>query len=87
MVATYHTKYDYDIRKRAPTKPFAGFLHPLYRQPYKIADEVWVVSEAPVKTCALWDTQATISWYAKRRRFSTRQSRYRRNYGTISYTG
>lgn len=34
MVATYHTKYDYDIRKRAPTKPLQDFFHPLYRQPY-----------------------------------------------------
>ena len=61
MVATYHTKYDYDIRKRAPTKPLQDFFIRFIVNHIKIADEVWVVSEGAVKTCALWDTQATIS--------------------------
>ena len=45
MVATYHTKYDYDIRKRAPTKPLQDFFIRFIVNHIKIADEVWVVSE------------------------------------------
>lgn len=45
IVATYHTKYDFDVRKRVPTKPLQEFFLRFIINHVNIADEVWVVSE------------------------------------------
>lgn len=44
IVATYHTKYDYDIRKRVPTKALQDFFLRFIVTNMSAADEVWVVS-------------------------------------------
>lgn len=44
IVATYHTKYDYDIRKRVPTKWLQDFFLRFIVTNISAADEVWVVS-------------------------------------------
>lgn len=45
IVMTYHTKYDYDIKKRVPAGPIRDFAFRFLLNHVKIADEVWVVSE------------------------------------------
>lgn len=44
IVATYHTKYDYDVRKRVPTKALQDFFLRFIVRNISAADEVWVVS-------------------------------------------
>lgn len=43
-VATYHTKYEYDIETRVPTKPFQDFAKRFITNNLNAADEVWVTS-------------------------------------------
>lgn len=45
MVATYHTKYDYDIRKRVPTAYLQQWALDFIVRNIGRADEVWTVSE------------------------------------------
>lgn len=45
MVATYHTKYDYDIRKRVPTAYLQQWALDFIVRNIGRADEVWAVSE------------------------------------------
>lgn len=44
-VLTYHTKYEYDIEKRVPTKWAKNFAKNFIRKLIDLADEVWVPSE------------------------------------------
>lgn len=44
-VLTYHTKYEYDIDKRVPTKPAKDFAYHFLLNNINAADEVWVTSE------------------------------------------
>ncbi|MEG0545716.1 MAG: glycosyltransferase [Oscillospiraceae bacterium] len=44
IIATYHTKYDYDIRKRIPLKSVQNFMIKFIVTQISAADEVWVVS-------------------------------------------
>lgn len=48
VVLTYHTKYEYDIDKRVPTKPGKDFAYHFLRNNINAADEVWVTSEGTV---------------------------------------
>lgn len=45
MIATYHTKYDYDIRKRVPTPYLQDWALGFIVRNISRADEVWAVSE------------------------------------------
>lgn len=45
MIATYHTKYDYDIRKRVPTAYLQQWALDFIVRNISRADEVWAVSE------------------------------------------
>lgn len=47
-VLTYHTKYEYDIDKRVPTKPAKDFAYHFLLNNINAADEVWVTSEGTV---------------------------------------
>lgn len=44
VVLTYHTKYEYDIDKRVPTKPARDFAYNFLLNNINAADEVWVTS-------------------------------------------
>ena len=44
-ILTYHTKYEYDIDKRVPTKRGKEFAKNFIRRNIEAADEVWVTSE------------------------------------------
>lgn len=48
VVLTYHTKYEYDIDRRVPTKPARDFAYNFLRNNINAADEVWVTSEGTV---------------------------------------
>lgn len=48
VVLTYHTKYEYDIDKRVPTKPAKNFAYHFLLNNINAADEVWVTSEGTV---------------------------------------
>ncbi|MCD7797090.1 MAG: glycosyltransferase [Clostridiales bacterium] len=43
-VLTYHTKYEYDIDRRVPTKPVKDFAYHFLCNNINAADEVWVTS-------------------------------------------
>lgn len=43
-VLTYHTKYEYDINRRVPTKPAKEFARKFILNNINAADEVWVTS-------------------------------------------
>lgn len=45
VVLTYHTKYEYDIDKRIPTKPAKDFSYNFLLKNINAADEVWVTSQ------------------------------------------
>ncbi|MCM1114677.1 MAG: glycosyltransferase [Clostridium sp.] len=45
VVLTYHTKYEYDIDRRVPTKPARNFAYNFLLNNINAADEVWVTSE------------------------------------------
>ncbi len=45
VVLTYHTKYEYDIDKRVPTKPAKDFAYHFLLNNINAADEVWVTSD------------------------------------------
>ena len=45
VVLTYHTKYEYDIDRRVPTKPARDFAYRFLLNNINAADEVWVTSE------------------------------------------
>lgn len=45
VVLTYHTKYEYDIDRRVPTKPARDFAYHFLLNNINAADEVWVTSE------------------------------------------
>lgn len=45
VVLTYHTKYEYDINRRVPTKPARDFAYNFLLNNINAADEVWVTSE------------------------------------------
>lgn len=44
VVLTYHTKYEYDIDRRVPTKPAKNFAYNFLLNNINAADEVWVTS-------------------------------------------
>lgn len=44
VVLTYHTKYEYDIDRRVPTKPAKEFAYHFLLNNINAADEVWVTS-------------------------------------------
>lgn len=44
VVLTYHTKYEYDIDRRVPTKPARDFSYKFLLNNINAADEVWVTS-------------------------------------------
>lgn len=48
VVLTYHTKYEYDIDLRVPTKPARDFAYHFLRNNINAADEVWVTSKGTV---------------------------------------
>lgn len=48
VVLTYHTKYEYDIDKRVPTKPAKDFAYHFLCNNINAADEVWVTSKGTV---------------------------------------
>lgn len=48
VVLTYHTKYEYDIEKRVPTKPLKNFAYHFLLNNINAADEVWVTSNGTV---------------------------------------
>lgn len=48
VVLTYHTKYEYDVDKRVPTKPAKDFAYRFLLNNINAADEVWVTSEGTV---------------------------------------
>lgn len=48
VVLTYHTKYEYDIEKRVPTKPAKDFARNFILNNINDADEVWVTSNGSV---------------------------------------
>lgn len=48
VVLTYHTKYEYDIDKRVPTRHAKDFAYHFLRNNINAADEVWVTSEGTV---------------------------------------
>lgn len=45
VVLTYHTKYEYDLDRRVPTKPARDFAYRFLLNNINAADEVWVTSE------------------------------------------
>lgn len=45
VILTYHTKYEYDIDRRVPTKPARDFAYKFLLNNINAADEVWVTSE------------------------------------------
>lgn len=45
VVLTYHTKYEYDIERRVPTKPARDFAYRFLLNNINAADEVWVTSK------------------------------------------
>ena len=47
-VLTYHTKYEYDVDKRVPTKPARDFAYHFILNNINAADEVWVTSRGTV---------------------------------------
>ncbi len=47
-VLTYHTKYEYDIDRRVPTKPAKDFAYHFLLNNINAADEVWVTSNGTV---------------------------------------
>lgn len=47
-VLTYHTKYEYDINKRIPTKWAKNYAKNFIRKLIELADDVWVTSEGTV---------------------------------------
>ncbi|MGN0534876.1 MAG: glycosyltransferase [Eubacterium sp.] len=47
-VLTYHTKYEYDVDRRVPTKPAKDFARHFILNNINAADEVWVTSEGTV---------------------------------------
>lgn len=49
-VLTYHTKYEYDIDKRVPTKKAKAFAKRFIRRNVEAADEVWVTSEGSAES-------------------------------------
>ena len=48
VVLTYHTKYEYDIDKRVPTKWGKDYAYKFLLDKITAADEVWVTSEGSV---------------------------------------
>lgn len=48
VVLTYHTKYEYDIERRVPTKPAKDFAYHFLLNNINAADEVWVTSKGSV---------------------------------------
>jgi len=50
VVLTYHTKYEYDIDKRIPTKPLKDFAYHFLCNNINAADEVWVTSEGSAES-------------------------------------
>ncbi len=48
VVLTYHTKYEYDIDRRVPTKSVKDFAYRFILNNINAADEVWVTSEGTV---------------------------------------
>lgn len=48
VVLTYHTKYEYDIDRRVPTKPARDFAYHFLLNNINAADEVWVTSNGTV---------------------------------------
>ncbi|MCC8074283.1 MAG: glycosyltransferase, partial [Clostridiales bacterium] len=44
VVLTYHTKYEYDVDRRVPTKPVKDFAYKFLLNNINAADEVWVTS-------------------------------------------
>lgn len=49
-ILTYHTKYEYDIEKRVPTKYLKDFAKNFILKSILLADEVWVTSEGTVES-------------------------------------
>lgn len=49
-VLTYHTKYEYDIAKRVPTKAGKRFAYKFLLNNINAADEVWVTSEGSLES-------------------------------------
>ncbi len=49
-VLTYHTKYEYDIDKRVPTKKAKAFAKRFIKRNVEAADEVWVTSEGSAES-------------------------------------
>lgn len=47
-VLTYHTKYEYDVDRRVPTKPAKDFAYHFILNNINAADEVWVTSQGTV---------------------------------------
>lgn len=47
-VLTYHTKYEYDVDRRVPTKPARDFAYHFILNNINAADEVWVTSQGTV---------------------------------------
>lgn len=47
-VLTYHTKYEYDVDRRVPTKPAKDFARHFILNNINAADEVWVTSKGTV---------------------------------------
>lgn len=45
MIATYHTKYDYDVRQRVPGRALQDWFLSFIVKNISCADEVWAVSE------------------------------------------
>jgi 1,2-diacylglycerol 3-alpha-glucosyltransferase len=50
VVVTYHTKFDYDIRKRIPTKPMQNVAIKFLLHNLNKADEVWVPTDASAQS-------------------------------------
>lgn len=48
VVLTYHTKYEYDIDRRVPTKPAKDFAYHFLLNNINAADEVWITSNGTV---------------------------------------
>lgn len=49
-VLTYHTKYEYDLDKRIPSKRAKDFAKRFIRRNVEAADEVWVTSEGSAES-------------------------------------
>lgn len=50
VVLTYHTKYEYDIELRVPTRPAKTFAYHFLCNNINAADEVWVTSEGTAQS-------------------------------------